>query len=31
MEELKKDIKKNSEIYTPWFKIILEKYLQMKD
>ena len=30
MEELKKDIKKNSEIYTPRFKIILEKYFQMK-
>ena len=28
-EELKKDIKKNSGIYTPRFKIILEKYFQM--
>ena len=30
MEELKNDVKKNSEIYTPRFKIILEKYFQMK-
>jgi len=26
IEELKKDVKKNSEVYTPRFKIILEKY-----
>lgn len=27
LEELKKDIKENAEHYTPWFRIILEKYL----
>lgn len=27
LEELKKDIKKNADKYTPWFRIILEKYL----
>ena len=26
IDELKKDIKKSPEIYTPWFKIILEKF-----
>ena len=31
IEELKKDIVENSEIYTQRFKIILEKYFQMKD
>jgi isopentenyl-diphosphate delta-isomerase len=30
IEELKKDIVENSESYTQWFKIILEKYFQMK-
>lgn len=30
LDELKKDIKKNSEIYTPWFKIILEKYFSLE-
>jgi len=25
MTKLKKDIKENPEIYTPWFKIIIEK------
>lgn len=29
VEELKKDIKENSEIYTPRFKIILEKYFSL--
>ena len=29
LSELKKDIKKNPGIYTPWFKIILEKYFQL--
>lgn len=28
LEELKKDIKENSEKYTPWFKIILKRILQ---
>lgn len=27
LDELKKDIVKNAEKYTPWFRIILEKYL----
>jgi len=27
LEELKKDIKENADKYTPWFRIILEKYL----
>ncbi|GBE16430.1 isopentenyl-diphosphate Delta-isomerase [bacterium BMS3Abin15] len=27
IDELKRDIIKNAEKYTPWFKIILEKYL----
>ena len=27
LEELKKDIKENTDHYTPWFRIILEKYL----
>jgi len=27
LDELKKDVLKNTEKYTPWFKIILEKYL----
>ena len=31
IEELKKDIVGNSEIYTQWFKIILEKYFQLKN
>ena len=30
IEELKKDVVKNSESYTQWFKIILEKYLKLK-
>ena len=29
LEELKNDIKKNSDVFTPWFKIILEKYFQL--
>lgn len=31
LEDLKKDIVEKSESYTQWFKIILEKYFQMKD
>lgn len=27
LEELKKDVKENADNYTPWFRIILEKYL----
>ena len=27
-DDLKKDIKKNPEKYTPWFKIILERVLE---
>lgn len=27
LEELKKDVQENSDRYTPWFRIILEKYL----
>lgn len=27
LDELKKDIARNAEKYTPWFRIILEKYL----
>ena len=30
IEELKKDISANSKDYTQWFKIILEKYSQLK-
>jgi isopentenyl-diphosphate delta-isomerase len=30
IEELKKDIIENPEIYTQWFKIILEKYFQLR-
>lgn len=29
VEELKKDIVQNPDIYTPWFKIILEKYYKL--
>lgn len=29
VEELKKDIVQNPDIYTPWFKIILEKYYNL--
>jgi isopentenyl-diphosphate delta-isomerase len=29
IEELKKDTAKNSESYTQWFKIILEKYFSL--
>ena len=26
IDKLKKDMKENSKIYTPWFKIILKRY-----
>ena len=29
IEKLKKDIVENSETYTQWFKIILEKYFSL--
>jgi isopentenyl-diphosphate delta-isomerase len=29
IEELKKDIVENSDNYTQWFKIILEKYFSL--
>jgi isopentenyl-diphosphate delta-isomerase len=31
IEDLKKDIVENPENYTQWFKIILEKYFQLKN
>jgi isopentenyl-diphosphate delta-isomerase len=30
IDELKKDIGENPESYTEWFKIILEKYFQLR-